>query len=146
MDGSAHTIDTWERLVRYHRVTLREMDVSLQSAFGHSLEDYDVLHQVHRHGEPITMGDLSDRLLVANSSCTRIVGRLVEDGHLIRRRGTTDGRQVLVDMTVAGRRLYRRMAARHTRDIRRLFGDRLAPPNQVGLAAALDELLRADGR
>ena len=131
----------WERLVRYQRATLQVMDASLRAAFGHSLDDYDVLHQVTLCGEPMRMGRLAESLLVANSSCTRIVGRLVESGHLDRRRGLADRRAVLVGITAEGRRLHRRMAAHHTRDIRRLFGARLSPGAQSGLEHALAELL-----
>ena len=131
----------WERLVRYQRATLQVMDASLRVAFGHSLDDYDVLHQVALRGEPMRMGRLAESLLVANSSCTRIVGRLVESGHLDRRRGLADRRAVLVGITAEGRRLHRRMAAHHTRDIRRLFGARLSPGGRNGLERALAELL-----
>ena len=131
----------WEWLVRYQRATLQVMDTSLRAAFGHSLDDYDVLHQVALGDEPMRMGRLAESLLVANSSCTRIVGRLVESGHLDRRRGLADRREVLVGITAEGRRLHRRMAAHHTRDIRRLFGARLSTGAQSGLERALTELL-----
>ena len=69
----------------------------------------------------IRMGELAERLLVANSSCTRLVGKLVRSGHLVRRAGDVDRREVLVTLTAAGRTLHRRMAALHTRDIERLM-------------------------
>lgn len=101
------------------------MDRHLREACGHTLDDYDVLHQINAHGEPIRMGDLAERLLVANSSCNRIVGRLVAAGFVERIHGETDGRVVRVRLTTAGARLRRRMAAVHTRDIERSFGARL---------------------
>ena len=60
-------VDTWERLVRYHRTTTTAMDRHLQATFGHSLDDYDVLHQISVHRGPSRMGDLAENLLVANS-------------------------------------------------------------------------------
>ena len=112
----------WERLLRFQRKAVREMDRSLRAHFDRSLDDYDVMHQVARNGAPIRMGDLSDRLLVAHSSCTRIVGRLVDSGHLRRRPGQVDRREIFVELTPAGRKLQRRMAALHTRDIEQLIG------------------------
>ena len=94
-------VDTWERLVRYHRTTTTAMDQHLQATFGHSLDDYDVLHQISVHGGPIRMGDLAENLLVANSSCNRIVGRLVDGGFVERSHGESDGRVVLVDLTTS---------------------------------------------
>lgn len=137
----AHDLLIWEQLVRYHRQTVKRMDATLRSQFGWSLDDYDVLHQVIVHRGPSRMGDLAERLLLANSSCNRIVGRLVEADLLTRSRGESDRRQVIVDVTPAGLRLHRRMAAVHTRDIERLLGDRLSEAGRAGLADGLTELL-----
>ena len=135
------SIDTWERLVRFQRATTQAMDQHLRDAFDHSLDDYDVLHQIGVHGSPIRMGDLAERLLVANSSCNRIVGRLVERGFVERSHGDDDGRVVLVDLTAAGRRLRRRMAAVHTRDIDACFGARLTAAELTAVDAILRRLL-----
>lgn len=116
----ADPVALWEHLLRFQRATAAEMDRSLMDAFGHSLDEYDVLHQLAGADEPVRMGDLAEQLLVANSSCTRLVDRLVEAGHAERHTGPTDRREVRVALTADGRRLHRRLAAHHTRDIRRL--------------------------
>ncbi len=134
-------VDAWEHLVRYHRTTTIAMDRHLQATFGHSLDDYDVLHQISVHDGPIRMGDLAGNLLVANSSCSRIVGRLVDRGLIERTHGESDGRVVLVDLTRTGTALRRRMAAAHTRDIEALFGARLTPTDVAELDAILVRLL-----
>ena len=126
------TVETWERLARFHRLATKEMDENLRTRFGHSLDDYDVLHQISAHGSPIRMGELAERLLVANSSCNRIVGRLVEGGLVRRTHGARDRREVLVDLTPNGRRLHRRMAVVHTRDIDRLLGAQLSSLTLAG--------------
>lgn len=134
-------VDTWERLVRYHRTTTTAMDQHLQARFGHSLDEYDVLHQIGVHNGPIRMGDLAANLLVANSSCTRIVGRLVDGGFIERRHGAVDGRVVLVSLTRTGTTLRRRMAAVHVRDIEARFGAALTKTQAAGLDAILRRLL-----
>lgn len=93
------------------------MDDRLRAGFGHGLDEYDILHQLSLHRMPVRMGDLADRLLVANSSCNRIVGRLVDAELVIRTQSELDGRVVLVSLTSAGKRLRRRMATAHARDI-----------------------------
>lgn len=138
--ADAASVVIWERLLRFQRQAVREMDEHLQARFGHPLDAYDVLHQVARHGAPLRMGVLADRLLVAHSSCNRIVGRLVDSGHLSRRPGEIDRREVLVDLTAAGRALHRRMAAVHTRDIRRLVDGALTPEARRALDVALPPL------
>lgn len=137
--------EAWGRLVRFHRAATRAMDANLRARFGRSLDDYDVLYQVRSHREPITMGDLARRLLVANSSCNRIVGRLVDDGLLERTRDIDDRREIRVRLTSAGRHEWRRMAVLHTRDIERLVGSRLSTQRLKQLDAALRELLDDPG-
>jgi DNA-binding MarR family transcriptional regulator len=134
-------VDTWERHVRYHRITIRAMDEHLQARFGGSLDDYDVLHQISVHDGPIRMGDLAENLLVANSSCNRIVGRLVGDGLVERSHRNSDGRVVLVNLTQAGNTLRRRMAVVHTRDIEARFGALLTPTEAADVDAILKRLL-----
>ncbi len=135
------SVDTWERLVRFHRAATKAMDENLRTRYGHSLEDYDVLHQINAHGAPIRMGELADRLLVANSSCNRIVGRLQAAGLIVRQPGDVDRREVLVGLTADGKHLWRRMAAAHTRDIGRLVGEPLSPVEHSELNNALDRLV-----
>jgi DNA-binding MarR family transcriptional regulator len=139
--ASPSAASTWERLVQFHRIATTAMDDSLRVNCGHSLDEYDVLHQMHSHGEPIRMGALAERLLIANSSCNRMVGRLVEAGFIARVHGENDRRNVLVQLTAEGRRLRRRMAVAHTRDIDRLVGIRLSTSALANLDAALDTLL-----
>jgi DNA-binding MarR family transcriptional regulator len=134
-------IDTWERLVRYHRTTTKAMDRNLRATFGRSLDDYDVLHQISTYGGQIRMGDLAENLLIADSSCNRIVGRLVDGGFVERSHGESDGRVVLVDLTQAGKRLRRRMAAVHVRDIEGRFGASMTATEASDLDAILRRLL-----
>jgi DNA-binding MarR family transcriptional regulator len=139
--ASSIAASTWEHLVQFHRIATTAMDDSLRTSCGHSLDEYDVLHQMHSHGKPIRMGALAERLLIANSSCNRMVGRLVEAGFIARVHGENDRRNVLVQLTTEGRRLRRRMAVAHTRDINRLVGTRLSTSALADLDAALGTLL-----
>lgn len=134
-------VDTWEHLVRFHRATTTAMDQHLRTRFDHSLDEYDVLHQLHDHGGPMRMGDLAEQLLVANSSCHRIVGRLVDAELVERRHGEADGRVVLAGLTPKGRALRRRMAAVHVRDIEARFGAPLTATEATNLDALLRRLV-----
>lgn len=136
----------WELLMHFHRRTVRVMDAGLQDRFGRPLDDYDVLHQLKIAGRPLRMTDLAQRLLVANSSCNRIVGRLERDGLIERSSGARDRREVWVGLTPDGRRVHRRMAAHHTRDIRTRFGDLLGPEDIDQLVVVFERLLAADAR
>lgn len=135
------TVATWEQLVRFHRIATKRMDERLRETCGRSLDEYDVLHQIKKHRGPIRMGELAERLLVANSSCNRLVSRLVDAGLVARTSGHADRREVLVELTAEGRRVHRRMAAVHTRDIQQLVGAPLSDADDAHLAAIFDRLL-----
>jgi len=138
--ASVSMMDVWERLIRYKRTTLVEMNDRLVNLHGHSLDDFDVLHQLSTSREALRMGDLADRLLVANSSCHRIVTRLVSDGLVTSSPSPQDRRVRLVVLTPSGRSTYRRLARTHRGDINRLFLGRLDPTQQQQLASILDTL------
>ena len=132
-------------MLTFHRSTVTAMDQHLQSEFGHGLDDYDVLHQLADADGPLRMGDLAARLLVANSSCHRIVSRLGDAGFLHVVPDANDRRSRLVSLTTSGRSQYRRMALVHRRDIDHWFSDRIAPDD----LAVLDRVfhgLNAPGR
>ncbi|MGI8522112.1 MAG: MarR family winged helix-turn-helix transcriptional regulator [Nocardioides sp.] len=78
-----------------------------------SLGSMAVLGCLFRHGE-LTIGDLAGHERVQPPSMTRTVKCLEEGGFLTRRPHETDGRQVLVALTVSGR--ARLLADRARRD------------------------------
>jgi DNA-binding MarR family transcriptional regulator len=53
----------------------------------------------------ITVGAMCDRLMVETSTATPVLKRLESLGHIERRRGTTDERQVFIHLTASGRSL-----------------------------------------
>ena len=130
----------WEQMIRFQRLALVAMDETFRERFGRTLDDYDVLHQLRSANEPLRMSDLANRLLVANSSCNRIVGRLSDAGLVSRMTGEHDRREVLVDLTTEGRRLCRRMGAAHSRDIERVFTDRITGDDLTQLHRIFEQL------
>ena len=86
------------------------------------------------------MSSLAASLIVAPSSCTRLVGHLVELGWVERRPDPDDGRAVVVAVTPVGRRQLARASLTHLRGIEEVFGSRLnEEARQV-----LTDLFRAD--
>ena len=129
---------TWERLLRFHRRTLARLDDDLRDAADLRLDDYDVLHQLSiAEGGRLRMGELADRMLIAPSSCSRIVDRLVRRDLVERDRDPVDRRVVWAGLTREGRRRHRRAAAVHVRGIARW----VTPPLDEGVRSALDEAL-----
>lgn len=56
-------------------------------------------------GDGITVGQLCDRLFTETSTLTPILKRLEQQGHVERRRGERDERQVILHLTASGRAL-----------------------------------------
>jgi len=78
-----------------------------------SLNQLAVMGTLARHGR-MTIGDLAEHEKVRPPSMTRTVGCLEESGHARRVPHETDGRQVVVELTDAGR--DRVLADRNKRD------------------------------
>src|SRR5918998_683613 len=78
-----------------------------------SLNAMAVLGSLYRHGE-LTVGELAAHERVQPPSMTRTITCLEEAGLVVRRRHDTDGRQVVVALTEAGRETV--LADRRRRD------------------------------
>jgi DNA-binding MarR family transcriptional regulator len=68
---------------------------------------------------PRTVTQLADQEGIAQPTATNIIVRLEKLELAARRRGTDDGRKVLVELTPAGRKKLREMRARHSLALRR---------------------------
>ncbi len=85
----------------------------LRERFGVTLPRFDLMAQLARSAEGLTLGELSRRLMVTNGNVTGLVERLVADGLVARMAGETDRRTVTVRLTEAGRGAFATMAAEH---------------------------------
>jgi DNA-binding MarR family transcriptional regulator len=85
----------------------------LRSEFGTTLPRFDLLAQLEREPEGLTMGELSQRLMVTGGNVTGITDQLEGEGLVVRAEHPGDRRAYRVRLTSAGRRQFRRMAATH---------------------------------
>lgn len=115
---TALVLDAWSHLLRFQRSALTRLDAELRGAHGIGLDAYDVLHQLTLAVEPLRMGDLTAALLIAPSSCTRLIGSLERAGLVERSVDPMDRRVVRVSLTEAGRQMRRRAAITHVRGVR----------------------------
>ncbi|MEO1063952.1 MAG: MarR family transcriptional regulator [Actinomycetota bacterium] len=139
--GTSPTADelrSWERLLRFHRRTIARLDEQLRARADLGLDDYDVLHQLSLADDRrLRMGELAERMLIAPSSCSRIVDRLVRRGLVHRDRDPDDRRVVWASLSDEGRRRHRRAATTHVRGI----GHLVTGPLDEGQLATLDAVL-----
>lgn len=85
----------------------------LRSEFATTLPRFDLLAQLEREPDGLTMGELSQRLMVTGGNITGITDQLEAEGLVRRAPHPTDRRAFAVQLTTSGRRQFRRMAAVH---------------------------------
>lgn len=105
----------WLRLLTCSTLIEHGVRHGLHRNFDTTLPRFDVLAQLQRAGKPLSMGELSRRLMVTNGNITGLVDRLNGEGLVDRRRSDGDRRVQIVSLTPAGAALFRRMAADNRR-------------------------------
>lgn len=127
----------WLRLLTCTTLVETEIRRRLRDGFDTTLPRFDLLAQLERAPEGMTLGEVSRRMMVSNGNITGLVERLVESGHLARWPLPTDRRVQVIALTEAGREEFARMAAAHEAWIAQMFEG--LKPSEVDL---LLELLR----
>ena len=95
----------------------------LRERFRVTLPRFDLMAQLDRAPDGMTLSDLSKRMMVSNGNLTGLVERLVDSGHLARRISESDRRAQVISLTRLGRAEFRAMAKEHERWIGEMFGD-----------------------
>lgn len=120
-DGDHQALKLWLRLLSCTTRIEGVIRNRLRSEFGTTLPRFDLLSQLEREPDGLTMGELSQRLMVTGGNVTGITDQLESEGLVLRADHPTDRRAFKVKLTPAGRRLFRRMAATHEGWIVELF-------------------------
>jgi DNA-binding MarR family transcriptional regulator len=100
----------WLRLLTCTTLIENEVRRRLRGAFDITLPRFDLLAQLDRAPDGMTLGELSQRMMVSNGNITGLVDRLVEQGLVRRKPSPRDRRVQMVSLTAAGRRAFRAMA------------------------------------
>lgn len=129
-------IRLWLRLLTCTTLIESEVRSRLRARFDVTLPRFDLMAQLDKMPEGMTLSDVSKRMMVSNGNVTGLVERLVESGHLDRRTLETDRRVQVIRLTRQGRAEFRKMAAEHKSWIANLFGD-LSPKDVSDLMRLL---------
>jgi DNA-binding MarR family transcriptional regulator len=100
----------WLRLFTCKEMIEAEVRRRLRETFDVTLPRFDLMAQLDRAPKAMTLGELSQRMMVSNGNVTGLVDRLVEQGLVSRRPSPKDRRAQLVSLTAKGRRFFRVMA------------------------------------
>lgn len=113
----------WLRLLTCATLIEGEVRRRLRERFNTTLPRFDVLAQLDKTHGKMTLGELSQRMMVSNGNVTGLVDRLVSDGLVARRASPRDRRVQIVSLTAAGRRVFRKMADENGDWISEIFAD-----------------------
>ncbi len=100
----------WLRLLTCTTLIEGEVRRRLRENFDVTLPRFDLLAQLDRAPNGMTLGELSQRMMVTNGNITGVVDRLEDQGLVKRRASPSDRRVQYVGLTAAGRKAFRAMA------------------------------------
>jgi len=113
----------WLRLLTCTALIEGEVRSRLRDSFDVTLPRFDLMAQLDKASNGMTLGELSQRMMVSNGNVTGLVDRLVEQKMIERRPSPTDRRAMLVNLTSDGRKAFRAMARTHEGWIAEIFGE-----------------------
>ena len=113
----------------------------LRKEFKTSMARFDVLAQLERFPDGLSMTELSRRLLVSNGAITGLVDKLEKETLVSRQEDPDDRRSTIVRLTRKGRDNFLRMARRHEEWVVSILGE-LSPSAQSELLQNLTLLQR----
>lgn len=133
-DDHKDELRLWLRLFACKELIESEVRRRLRENFNLTLPRFDLMAQLDRAPKGMTLGELSQRMMVSNGNVTGLVDRLVEQGLIDRRPSPKDRRSQIVTLTAGGRRFFRALARANGDWIGEMFADLSA--------ADIDVLLR----
>lgn len=113
----------WLRLLDTTTVVEKTIRSYLKSNCDSTLPRFDVLAALDRAGTPITMTELSKKLLVSNGNVTGVIARLVEEGFVERKTDASDRRTQRVSLTATGKRHFAANAKKHEALVDGIFAE-----------------------
>lgn len=144
LEISAHadqhaSLRLWLRMLSCTTLIEEKIRHQLREEFNTTLPRFDLLAQLEKNPQGLTMGELSKRMMISGGNVTAIVDQLENEGSVVRQVGLTDRRSYQVIMTPFGRQSFTRMAQVHEQWIVELFSE-LGERDQTNLNDLLGKL------
>jgi len=136
MADARDTVRLSLRLITTSRLIEREVDSLMRARFGSTIARFDFMAALDRHGA-LTLGEVSQYLLVSNGNVTQLRTRLSEDGFIETQADKNDRRIQRVRLTSRGQSVFNAMAKAHAACVDRLLGE-LSQADKQTLSQLLD--------
>jgi DNA-binding MarR family transcriptional regulator len=124
------------RLLTTSRLIEREVDALMRARFDSTIARFDFLSALDRHGA-LTLGEVSQYLLVSNGNVTQLRTRLSADGLIETDINENDRRIQRVRLTRQGESVFKQMAKAHAACVDTLLRD-LTQTDKKALSRLLD--------
>lgn len=132
----ADELRLWLRLLTCTTLIETEIRARLRAGFDVTLPRFDLMAQLDKAPEGLTLGALSRRMMVSNGNITGLVERLIAQGVVERLAHPGDRRVARVRLTPAGVESFAVMARAHAGWIAGLLDD-VAPAERAALMRLL---------
>lgn len=113
----------WLRLLTCTNLLDAEVRTRLKQTADTTLPRFDILAQLERHDGPMSMGELSKRLMVSNGNVTGLIERLAGEGLVDRTPSPDDRRVQMVSLTKKGAESFSDMAKNHRNWVGNMMSD-----------------------
>jgi DNA-binding MarR family transcriptional regulator len=141
-------LKVWLRLLTCANLIEGRVRNLLRENFATTLPRFDLLAQLDRAPDGLTMGELSSRLMVTNGNVTALADTLVREGLVLRAAHPSDRRSLCLKLSGEGKRVFDTMTPAHEEWIDAMMGalsrDELA--RLLDLLGKLKRAVRRDGR
>lgn len=112
-DQDHDALRLWLRLLTCSRLIEGSVRRQLSAEFDCTLPRFDLMAQLYREPDGLTMGVLSQRLMVTGGNVTGIATQLEDEGLLTRIAERDDRRAIRIALTAKGKREFAGMAQVH---------------------------------
>jgi DNA-binding MarR family transcriptional regulator len=106
-------LKVWLRLLTCGNLIENEVRARLRESFDTTLPRFDLLAQLDRAPDGLTMGELSSRLMVSNGNVTGLTDALVREGLVTRIPEPADRRSLRIRLTPSGKHAFDAMTPVH---------------------------------
>jgi MarR family 2-MHQ and catechol resistance regulon transcriptional repressor len=113
-------LSMWVKLARAYAVFQHRSDDDIRS-YGLTTPQFGVLETLGHLGQMLT-GELSRKRLVSGGNVTVVVDNLIKQGLVERKVCAEDRRQIYVQLTAKGRRLFEKIFPKHVEFVQSLAG------------------------
>jgi DNA-binding MarR family transcriptional regulator len=106
-------LKVWLRLLTCANLIEGQVRNKLRENFATTLPRFDLLAQLDRAPDGLTMGELSSRLMVTNGNVTALADALVREGLVSRAQHPSDKRSLYLRISPEGKRVFDAMTPAH---------------------------------